>query len=157
VADEPKCSQCGGELHWDEVNIGVGIMTGPKGCPACGWSEYDREAAQKELGADWYIDPYGGATRIEAIDRVISAVVELFAEVKSVKEDSCYFADQQVCTGELWECLTCREHYCQKHWHRTSKGENVECVACERARTDAELLDKALPSFNEVDASRVKP
>ena len=45
----------------------------------------------------------------------------------------CYY-DNELCEGELWECLTCSESYCQTHWHDTDKGHNVECVACERQR-----------------------
>lgn len=49
---------------------------------------------------------------------------------------NCYYDDPAVCEGELWECETCHENYCQTHWHETDLGTNVECVACERERTD---------------------
>lgn len=45
----------------------------------------------------------------------------------------CYH-DTPECKGELWQCQTCGELFCQTHWHETSKGRNVECVACERQR-----------------------
>lgn len=45
----------------------------------------------------------------------------------------CYYQTVE-CYGRLWRCKTCGEHYCQMHWHQTSKGHNVECVACEFAR-----------------------
>ncbi len=48
----------------------------------------------------------------------------------------CYYGES-VCQGELWTCETCNGEYCQTHWHQTSKGTNVECVACERERLDA--------------------
>jgi hypothetical protein len=54
--------------------------------------------------------------------------------------DACYYSNE-TCEGETWECGTCGEHYCQAHSHVTSKGHNRECVACERERKDAELLD----------------
>ena len=47
----------------------------------------------------------------------------------------CYY-DNELCEGELWQCQTCEEHYCQTHFHQTDKGENVECVACERERLE---------------------
>ena len=50
-----------------------------------------------------------------------------------MKKDRCYY-DNDLCEGELWECQTCHELYCQAHFHTTSKGDNVECVACERER-----------------------
>lgn len=49
----------------------------------------------------------------------------------------CYYGSE-ICAGRLWTCKTCGERYCQTHWHETSKGQNVECVACERERIDAE-------------------
>lgn len=47
--------------------------------------------------------------------------------------DRCYY-DNEKCEGELWECQTCGEQFCQAHNHVTSKGVNVECVGCERTR-----------------------
>lgn len=36
-----KCPACGSEECWrEEVDVGVGIIHGPWGCP-CGWSESD--------------------------------------------------------------------------------------------------------------------
>lgn len=67
--------------------------------------------------------------------------------------DTCYYSAQpgsahldaveEICEGELWECQTCGEQYCQTHWHETELGRNVECVACERARKDAAKQDEA--------------
>lgn len=56
----------------------------------------------------------------------------------------CYY-DNQLCEGELWECQTCEQHYCQAHFHQTDKGENVECVACERERLEAEKKEDEKP------------
>lgn len=48
-------------------------------------------------------------------------------------EDKCYY-DSPGCCEQLWECQTCNESFCDKHYHVTSKGKNVECVACEHRR-----------------------
>lgn len=50
-----------------------------------------------------------------------------------VKELRCYY-DTPECEGELWQCKTCGNWYCQTHWHETEKGRNIECVACEGER-----------------------
>lgn len=34
-----KCPKCDEHCKRDEVDVGVGILTGPWGCPRCGWSE----------------------------------------------------------------------------------------------------------------------
>jgi hypothetical protein len=34
---EHRCPKCG--TNCDSVDVGVGIMYGPYGCPGCGWSE----------------------------------------------------------------------------------------------------------------------
>lgn len=60
-----KCPKCGcEEIYRDEVDIGVGRIAGPYGCPQCGWSqdeEYDlsdgRSPIDENGGA---IDQYGG-------------------------------------------------------------------------------------------------
>ncbi len=36
-----NCPKCGEECHRDEVDVGVGVIHGPYGCPGCGWSEDD--------------------------------------------------------------------------------------------------------------------
>ncbi|MBY3263845.1 hypothetical protein HFO15_19655 [Rhizobium laguerreae] len=59
----PRCSE--GELYQDSVDVGVGVIYGPWGCPCCGWSEsesYDLEfgGGVQENGS--YLDPYGGLT-----------------------------------------------------------------------------------------------
>jgi len=58
--------------------------------------------------------------------------------------DQCYYDDPNTCEGELWECLTCGVSFCQAHFHTTSKGENVECVGCERERLEAERIRERL-------------
>lgn len=59
------CPKCGGDrLHQDSADVGVGVISGPWGCPDCGWSEdeaYDlsdgRSPLDEKGGA---IDQYGG-------------------------------------------------------------------------------------------------
>jgi DNA-directed RNA polymerase subunit RPC12/RpoP len=47
----------------------------------------------------------------------------------------CYY-NNELCEGELWQCATCKEEFCQTHSHSTAKGQDVECVACERNRLE---------------------
>lgn len=59
------CPKCGcDECHCDEVDVGVGVIKGPYGCPACGWSEspeYDLSEGRDPVRADGSaIDQYGG-------------------------------------------------------------------------------------------------
>jgi len=60
------CPGCGEkEVHQDWVDIGVGVIYGPAGCPCCGWSEdaeYDmRDDANREPDSrGGYKDQYGG-------------------------------------------------------------------------------------------------
>lgn len=46
----------------------------------------------------------------------------------------CYYGDPTYCEGKLWCCRTCRQTYCEGHYHENEKGKNVECVACEHTR-----------------------
>lgn len=69
-----NCPKCNAECWRDEVDIGVGTIYGPYGCPECGWSEdaeYDRSSgdgnkAEAKLPG-WHIDQWGRAIRVEAI------------------------------------------------------------------------------------------
>ena len=49
----------------------------------------------------------------------------------------CYY-NNEFCQGDTWECLTCGENFCEGHCHSTDKGDNIECVACERTRLEDE-------------------
>lgn len=65
---EYLCPKCGEECFRDEVDVGVGVIYGPWGCPGCGWSsnpEYDHSdgkacKAQEEM-SNYYVDQYGNA------------------------------------------------------------------------------------------------
>jgi hypothetical protein len=57
------CPRCGAACWRDEVDVGVGVMYGPWGCP-CGWSEnvrYDVTAGPKVEGG-YRVDQRGGLT-----------------------------------------------------------------------------------------------
>lgn len=55
----PHCPKCGcKEIHHDVVDVGIGIMEGPWGCPECGWSE--SEEYDLSTGCD-PVDERGGA------------------------------------------------------------------------------------------------
>lgn len=57
------CPRCGTECWRDEVDVGVGVMYGPWGCP-CGWSEsaeYDVSGGHKMQGRH-RVDQWGGLT-----------------------------------------------------------------------------------------------
>jgi len=67
-----KCPHCGDEgIYREEADVGVGVIYGPYGCNACGWSEwteYDSrngpcEAEQEN--PDFYVSPTGGMFRKE--------------------------------------------------------------------------------------------
>jgi hypothetical protein len=63
---EKACEKCGEECYRDEVDVGVGVIYGPWGCPCCGWSEdsrYDRSdgpSEAQEEHPDHYVDSQGG-------------------------------------------------------------------------------------------------
>lgn len=50
---------------------------------------------------------------------------------------NCYYGEAE-CDSDDWKCQTCGETYCGYHFHNTDKGQNVECVACERERKESQ-------------------
>ena len=75
MSENNQCPKCGEECQRDEVDVGVGVITGPWGCYSCGWSDdprYDSSngasVAQAEY-PDHYLDPCGGATPLKTIER----------------------------------------------------------------------------------------
>ena len=68
-----NCPKCECECFRDSVDVEVGVIYGPYGCPECGWSEspeYDRSEglspAQKKY-PKYYVDQWGGMTPIQGI------------------------------------------------------------------------------------------
>ena len=58
-------------------------------------------------------------------------------------DERCYYDnDQCLYLGGLWQCKTCKEWFCCYHGHTTSKGIDVECVACEYIRKGEEDNDE---------------
>lgn len=47
------CPRCGGPLERDEVDIGVGVQTGPAGCPSCFWIEGEPVGRLPEGSLGW--------------------------------------------------------------------------------------------------------
>ena len=69
-----NCPKCKGFCERDDVDIGVGVIYGPYGCPGCGWSEnpeYDHSQgpspAQLKAGPDRYVDQFGESHSVERI------------------------------------------------------------------------------------------
>ena len=61
-----KCLKCNAECDRDAVDVGVGTIYGPWGCPECLWSEsekYDLSNGQSQDRGEGFIDQYGGWTR----------------------------------------------------------------------------------------------
>ena len=63
-----KCPNCGSDGIWrDEVDVGVGVIYGPYGCPDCGWSEssdynFNLEDFEPETENGYVKDQWGGLT-----------------------------------------------------------------------------------------------
>jgi len=71
--DDMICPRCGEECWRDSVDVEVGVIHGPCGCPECGWSSdphYDRSGGRSPASKEqpgWYVDQWGRAQRIEGI------------------------------------------------------------------------------------------
>ncbi len=51
------CPECGEQLEFDEVDVGVGTLRGNPGCPNCGWSpKQDDEICAPDVTGDGEID-----------------------------------------------------------------------------------------------------
>ena len=66
INEMDKCPKCGSdEIERDEVDVGVGVITGPWGCLECGWSEnleYDFSDGRSRETERGTLDPLGGLT-----------------------------------------------------------------------------------------------
>lgn len=70
-----KCVKCGTQCCRDEVDVGVGIVYGPFGCPGCGWSEdptYDISEGEKLHELGWTRDQFGGLNPPINEDQIIN-------------------------------------------------------------------------------------
>lgn len=58
-----NCPKCGESCNRESVDVGVGIIIGPWGCPSCGWSEseeYDLSAGRDPIQEDGSVlDQFG--------------------------------------------------------------------------------------------------
>lgn len=62
---DPACPKCGEECWRESADVGVGVIYGPYGCTACGWSEdprYDCSEGPREENGGW-VTPQGGWMR----------------------------------------------------------------------------------------------
>jgi hypothetical protein len=84
----------------------------------------------------WYDDviTYNPCRATVIVPEIFPSLRALICHTEGMKT-SCYY-DNDLCEGELWVCDSCKEEYCQTHWHVTELGKNVECVACERERLE---------------------
>ena len=91
-----NCPKCDEVCYRESADIGVGVIHGPYGCPACGWSEwaeYDRSSGPspaQEAHPGWHVDQFGGMQRVSAI----ADHCERFGIPREVVEES--FADDPV-------------------------------------------------------------
>lgn len=47
IDNSDKCPECGSDLEFDEVDIGVGVLRGNAGCPECHWAPSKIKESQK--------------------------------------------------------------------------------------------------------------
>ena len=51
------CPKCGGELEYEEVDIGVGTLRGNPGCPDCHWTPDQNPREKHDDDGREYADP----------------------------------------------------------------------------------------------------
>lgn len=74
MSEQQTCPKCGKECDRESVDVGVGVIHGPWGCP-CGWSsnpEYDmsegeNEATKESRGMGRVVNQFGMSYSIERI------------------------------------------------------------------------------------------
>jgi hypothetical protein len=65
------CPCCEQPCDRESADIGVGVIYGPWGCPACGWSEdpqYDCREGTRMDGDDRVLDQYGVSHHVDRLD-----------------------------------------------------------------------------------------
>jgi hypothetical protein len=50
MGESERCPNCGGELEYDEVDIGVGTLQGNPGCPSCHWTPPEPGVSEPPAG-----------------------------------------------------------------------------------------------------------
>jgi hypothetical protein len=66
IRNDFLCPKCNTRCDRDEVDVGVGVIFGPYGCPNCDWSEdprYDLSNGQDSQRDGGTVDCRGGWTR----------------------------------------------------------------------------------------------
>ena len=61
------CPHCGEGCDRDSVDVGVGVIYGPWGCPNCGWSsdpQYNSRGGVRPDGDERVFDQYGNSCHI---------------------------------------------------------------------------------------------
>lgn len=64
------CPHCGEACDRESVDVGIGVIYGPWGCPSCGWSaddRYDSRAGIRRDGDDRVFDQYGTSHHVDRI------------------------------------------------------------------------------------------
>lgn len=67
TVESQDCPHCGEECDRASVDVGVGVIHGPWGCPHCGWSsspEYDSREGIRRDGDNRVFDQYGASHHV---------------------------------------------------------------------------------------------
>jgi ssDNA-binding Zn-finger/Zn-ribbon topoisomerase 1 len=74
VTETCNCPHCNETCDRAEVDVGVGVIHGPWGCPQCGWSSeqtYDNRDGVKRDGDDRVFDQYGVSHSINRVEGML--------------------------------------------------------------------------------------
>lgn len=83
-SEEQECPKCQERCMRESVDVGVGVMYGPWGCPGCGWSsdsDYDHSngsAPADAIRSGWYSDQFGSLHSKARLAEDIKAAGERF-------------------------------------------------------------------------------
>lgn len=70
-AETCRCPHCTTDCLRESVDVGIGVIYGPWGCPNCGWSEddkYDSRTGVVRDGDSRVFDPYGVSYHVTRSD-----------------------------------------------------------------------------------------